>query len=342
MKPLLIRHLEGQSIGRLPVWMMRQAGRYLPEYRAIRQKHGFWEMITTPELAVEVSLQPLSAVGVDAVIFFSDILTLPYGMGISIEMKEAIGPVVLNPFRDQKEFSRFLAFAPQMHVPFVGKALREIRRRAPEEKAVIGFAGAPWTVTAYLVEGRGKTDFAKTKQWLEDDTSNALKSLEQLGHATIEYLKYQVESGVDIVQLFDTWLSRMSPAFFSQYYVPLLNEIFTEIKKSKIPVIYFAKDIANYLPCFPQLKCDVISVGNDMNLDEVDRFLDGKFSLQGNLDPEILLTTEADVRAATRRMVQKARGLRRPAIANLGHGILPSTPVANAQAFVQEAKALWV
>jgi uroporphyrinogen decarboxylase len=343
MKPHILRHLAGENLGRFPVWFMRQAGRYLPSYREVRKEHSFWEMVTTPELAAKVSLLPLEALPVDGVIFFSDILTLPYGMGVDIEMKESIGPVILKPFRSEADFHSFKNFRPTDHTKFVGEAMHLITKKLPSEVALLGFAGAPWTVASYLTEGHlKKRQFANIKSWMFRDPKGLRSALELLGDATVQYLKYQRNSGAHVVQIFDTWLSEMPKSFFTEHYLSLLNSLIGQLKKEGLPVIYFAKQSHHLLDEFSKLECDVLSVDNLLTLGEVDRRTGGKFSLQGNLDPTCLLSDEKVVRAQTRRIVEEAKTLKKPAIINLGHGVFPETPVENARAFVEEARALWI
>jgi len=342
MKPLLIRHLEGEPVGHLPVWLMRQAGRYLPAYRAIREKHSFWEMVETPDLVVKVSLLPLEVLNVDACIFFSDILTPPYGMKIPIEMKEAVGPVVTTPFTSVTDFARFQTFDPKIHTPFVGESLSRIRKQMPAEKTLYGFAGAPWTVGCYLVQGRGKTDFEKIRTWHNSDPKAVAEALEYLGKATASYLHYQLDSGADIVQMFDTWLGNMSIPFFTTHYLAMINRIADSVRKRGAKFVYFAKGAQEFLPYLSGVNCDVMGVENSLDILKVDEQLGGKFSLQGNLDPLLLLEDEGKIRRETRLLVDKFKKLKRPGIVNLGHGVLPKTPVENVRAFVEEARALWV
>ncbi len=342
MKPFIVRHLAGEKQGRFPVWFMRQAGRYLPSYQALRKEHSFWKMVTTPELVAQVSLLPLKELPVDGVIFFSDILTLPYGMGMDIEMKEAIGPVVKKPLLSVEDFKFFESFRPAEHTAFVGQGLQLIKKELPPETALLGFAGAPWTVGSYLTEGHlKKRQFAAIKSWMYRDPKSLRAAMEPLAAATVEYMKFQQKNGAHVVQLFDTWLSEMPKPFFTELYLPLLNLMFREIKKGG-PVIYFAKHCHHLLEEFTKLEMDVLSVDNLVPLSEVDRRTEGKFSLQGNLDPACLLSDPSTVRAQTRRLVQEAKRLAKPAIINLGHGIFPDTPFENAKVFVEEARALWV
>ncbi len=343
MKPEMLKHLSGEPIGRFPVWAMRQAGRYLPEYRAIRSKHSFWEMATEPSLAAQVSLTPYAAgLPVDGIIFFSDILTLPYGMGIPIEMQEKVGPVVTSPLRSFSDFSVFSSFSAKAHTPYVGQALELIRKTTPEEIALLGFAGAPWTVGSYLAEGKAGRKFEAIRNWMHRDPSELSQALDLLGEATIAYLVAQVHAGAQMVQLFDTWLSEMPKAFFVSYYRPILNRIFREVKKSKVPVIFFSKHAHHLLDEMQGLEMDVLSVDELLPLGEVEARTGGKFSLQGNLDPLLLFSDPAIVRRQTRALVEQARSLKRPALMNLGHGILPGTPVESVRAFFEEARQLWV
>lgn len=342
MKPFLVRHLEGEKLGRFPVWFMRQAGRYLASYQAIRKDHSFWKMVTTPELVAQVSLLPLKELPVDGVIFFSDILTLPYGMGMDIEMKESIGPVVQKPLLSVEAFRQFQSFRPAEHTAFVGKGLGLIKAELPTETALLGFAGAPWTVGCYLTEGHlKKRQFGAIKSWMYRDAKNLREALEPLAAATVQYLQYQQASGTHVVQVFDTWLSEMPKSFFVEHYLPLLNGIFREVRKGGL-VIYFAKHSHHLMDEFAKLEVDVLSVDNLVSMSEVDRRTGGKFSLQGNLDPTCLLSDPNTVRAQTRRLVEEAKRLAKPAIINLGHGIFPDTPFENARVFVEEARALWV
>lgn len=341
--PELIEHLEGKNLGRFPAWMMRQAGRYLPTYRQMRQKYSFWEMVQDPEVAKRVSLLPLDVLPVDAVIFFSDILTMPFGLNLGVEMRESVGPVLENPLTNRKSFDVFDDYQPKEHTPYVGQALELIKNEISEKTALFGFAGAPWTVGCYLIEGKSNRHFAQIKNWMFQNPQELSHALEKLTEATIKYLLSQAEAGVDAVQLFDTWLCEMPRPFFKQYYLAHLIKIFESLNQQNIKTIYFAKGASHVLSDFKELPCHVISVDGLLEVTEVDRLLEGKFSLQGNLDPILLLKAPVEiVRKETRLLVQKARQLSKPAILNLGHGILPGTPVENAQAFVEEARALWL
>ncbi len=342
MKPLLIQHLSGEPIGRFPVWAMRQAGRYLPNYRAIRAQHSFWEMVTNPELAAAVSMTPLGVLPVDGVIFFSDILTLPYGLGIPIEMREGIGPVATQPIRSAKEFEVFHKYSPDSHTPYVGQALRMVRAKTPEEIALLGFAGAPWTVASYLADGKVGKKFEAIRTWMHRDPADLTQALGYLADATVSYLRSQVQAGAQAVQLFDTWLAEMPKGYFMAYYLPLLNRIFKQMRSESVPLIFYCRHAHHLLDELCALEIDVLSVDELLPLSEVENRTQGKFSLQGNLDPLLLFGESGVVRRQTRALVSEARKLKKPAILNLGHGLLPGTPVENVQAFFEEARALWV
>lgn len=341
MNPFL-NHLSGESIGRFPVWMMRQAGRYLPEYRALRAKHSFWEMVTRPEIATCVSLLPLQTLAVDAVIFFSDILTLPYGLGVEIELRESVGPVLMRRFTGPDDFKRFQDYEPQKHTPFVCEAQRLIREQLDPKLCLIGFAGSPWTVSTYLVEGQGSKNFANIKGWAFEDPESLFKSMSLLSQATFRYLESQVQSGAQVLQLFDTWLSVAPIDFVRRYYLPLMSELCVQLKSLNVPLIYYAKECSHLMGELSLLPVDVLSVDSSLTMGEAEVLTGSRKSLQGNLDPVVLLGSVGMVRRLTRELVQSARGLKHPPIINLGHGILQGTPVENAQAFVNEARSLWI
>ncbi len=342
MKSDLLKHLQGEPIGRFPVWAMRQAGRYLSEYRAIRAKHSFWEMVTLPEVAAEVSLTPLAAkMPVDGIIFFSDILTMPYGLGLPVEMREGVGPVMAKPM-GASDFDVFHTYDAAKHTPYVSQALRIVREKTPAPIALLGFAGAPWTVASYLTEGASGKKFASIRAWMHRDPGSLAEALGSLASATVQYLKSQAEAGAEVVQVFDTWLSEMPRSFFLEHYVPVLNQIFREVKKSRVPVIYFSKHAHHLLEDFKELEMDILSCDELLTLGECERKTGSRFMLQGNLDPFLLFSDPALVRLQTRKMVAEARALSRPAILNLGHGIMPGTPVESVRAFFEEARTLWV
>ena len=341
--PFLMKYLSGQAMGRFPVWMMRQAGRYLPKYRAIRAKYSFWEMATQPEIAAEVSLLPMQEIPVDAIIFFSDILTMPFGVGLPITMKESVGPITEIPLRTEGQFKIFEGYDPSHHTRFVGEALSLIKKQIPNEMTLLGFAGAPWTVGSYLIEGQSNRNFEQIKSWMHSDPASLASCLQTLGDATVRYLEYQHRSGAHMVQLFDTWIGHMPRNFFEEHYSKILDNMFLKLKEKGVPAIYFTKHSSHLTPLFSSLPVSGFSVDELVSLTELDKQFPRNVFFQGNLDPILLLKgTEGQVRLKTRLLVQEARGLQRNVIMNLAHGILPGTPVENARAFVQEARSLWI
>lgn len=341
MKPDLIRHIEGENIGRFPVWMMRQAGRYLPQYRELRKKYTFWESVHNPEIAAEISLQPLKVLPVDAVIFFSDILTLPEGLGVPVSMVESVGPVIEKPLDQVGAYDLFESFDAKKHTPYVSEALKLISKELSPDKTLIGFAGAPWTVASYLIEGKGSKNFTKIKGWMYKDPVGLAQALRLLGHATTNYLKDQIASGAHIVQLFDTWASEIPLDFFEEHYRPILEEIFNGLKETH--KIYFAKGAQHLWPKMQDLPVSGLGIDSLQNLKVAEEALGTKAFLQGNLDPVVLLEcSQGSVRQRAREVVKAARSLKRPAILNLGHGILPQTPFENVKAFVEEARTFWI
>ncbi len=341
MKSDLYRHLHGEKLGRFPVWMMRQAGRYLPKYLEIRKKHSFWEMATNPKLITEVSLLPLEVIDVDAIIFFADILTLPHGLGLPVQMKESIGPYLESPMRTRTEFDIFHQFSPGQHTAFLGEALQSIRGQIDTKKALIGFAGAPWTVACYLIEGKSSKNFEHILPWMHRDPADLAAALESLGKATAKYLCYQVQNHVEMVQLFDTWISWMPKWFFNDYYLPILQNIFKEAEAEGAFTLYYAKHSQQVTESLAKTGAKGFSVDSLWSLSEYEKAIGTQFSFQGNLEPTLLLGDEAMVRRKTRELVIEARKLKQPAILNLGHGILPGVPVANAKAFIDEARTMW-
>ena len=341
MKPYLIRHIQNEKTNRFPVWMMRQAGRYLASYQAIRKEHSFWEMVSTPSLASQVSLLPLNELDVDAVIFFSDILTLPYGMKVPVRMEEKVGPVVETPLTNVKAFELFQDFDFLKNTGFVGEALSMCRKQMDADKTLIGFAGAPWTVATYLVEGRGKNDFSKIKKWMHEDPESLSMALSHLGKATTQYLIGQKKSGADMIQLFDTWISEMPEWFFKNYYLSTLNQIFDEMKKVEAPSIYFGKGASHLMHLLPEVKSTGMGVDAVSSMTQVSGYLPNHF-LQGNLEPLLLRDgTETAVRAQAKRVWNEARAINRPIIMNLGHGLVPNTPVSNVRAYLEEVRKEW-
>jgi uroporphyrinogen decarboxylase len=333
-KDLFLRACRGETLPRVPVWMMRQAGRYLPEYRELRAKHPFLEVCKTPELAVEVSLQPFRRLGVDAVIVFSDILIVAEAMGLPLELGDA-GPNLPEPVRSGNEVRKLHGFDPETETRFLMDAIRVIVRSVGPEVPVLGFAAAPWTLACYMVEGRTKEGFAAAKGLLYNDPASFRELLSRIAQATVPYLKAQIEAGAAAVQLFDTWCGELNLRDYRAFALPAVQEVIQGIRGAA-PVIYYTKSSAHLLPAAAESGADVLSVDWRVNLAELRQSLGPNIALQGNLDPASLFGPQSHIRQATAEILAQLRGAGH--ILNLGHGILPSTPVENARVFIETAQ----
>ena len=331
-KELFLRACHCQATERVPVWIMRQAGRYLPEYQAVRAKYSFLEICKTPELAAEVSIQPLRILGVDAVIVFSDILMVAEAMGLPLDVPDS-GPVLSNPVRGMDGVRRLLDFDPERETKFVGDAIRAIRVEIGAGVPIIGFAGAPWTLACYMIEGQTRGDISRAKQMLREEPETVRELLGRIAGATSRYLLAQIAAGADVVQLFDTWAGELSAEEYAEFELPATRAVIGALESAGVPRILFAKGSARHLRNLAKTGAEVLSVDWNTDLIKARQELGDRIALQGNVDPSILLGDESGVRRAAREAVEKTGGVGH--ILNLGHGILPSTPVANAKAFVE-------
>ncbi len=326
-----LRACRGQPTDATPVWFMRQAGRYLPEYRAIRAKHGFLEMATTPELAAEVTLQPVRRLGVDAAILFADILLPLPAMGAPIRFAEGEGPIIERPVRAAREVEALRAADPG-DLAYVGETLRRVARELPPQVALIGFAGAPFTLASYLIEGGHSKNFERTKtlMWSAPELWRAL--MDKLVDTTIGYLRLQIASGAQAVQLFDSWVGCLAPADYEAHVLPHTRRVFDAVAAAGVPSLHFGVGTATLLPLMARAGGDVLGVDWRLPLPEARRLVPGR-PLQGNLDPVALLAGPQAALAAARRILQEGRG--GPHVFNTGHGLLPETPVEAVQSVVE-------
>ena len=330
-KDLFLRACRGEPVPRVPVWMMRQAGRYLPEYREIRAKRAFLEVCKTPDLAVEVSLQPFRRLGVDAVIVFSDILIPAEAMGVKLELGDA-GPNLPEPVRTEADVEKLRNFDPETETGFLMDAIRRIVREVGPTVPVLGFAAAPWTLACYMVEGCTKEGFATVKSFRYHQPKAFEALLSKIARATVSYLKAQIAAGAAAVQIFDTWCGELSLAEYEAFGLPAVKMMISEID-GQVPVIYYTKASHHLLPAIARSGADVLSVDWRINLSELRRSLGPKIALQGNVDPAILFATAEKIRSVTQETVAALGGVGH--ILNLGHGILQHTPVENAQLFIE-------
>jgi uroporphyrinogen decarboxylase len=330
-KDLFLRACRGEALPHVPVWMMRQAGRYLPEYREIRAKHPFLEVCKTPQLAVEVSIQPFRRFGVDAVIVFSDILIPAEAMGLPLELGDA-GPNLPNPVRSKLDVDRLKMFDPEVETAFLPEAIRRIAKSVGPEVPVLGFAGAPWTLACYMVEGKAREGFATVKSFLYHEPRVFRTLLHRIAQATIPYLKAQIAAGATAVQLFDTWCGELNLPDYEEFALPAVQEIIDGLSGSA-PVIYYSKASQHLLPALARSGANVLSVDWRVDLAEIRKALGPKIALQGNVDAAVLFAPPKKICDVTLATINSLAG--QGHILNLGHGILPNTPVENAQLFIE-------
>jgi uroporphyrinogen decarboxylase len=332
---LLLRTLRGETVERTPVWMMRQAGRYLPEYRVLREKYGFFERCQTPELACEITLQPVDIVGVDAAILFSDILVVPQAMGLEVQLIESKGPVLPDPIHTEKDMARIRVPDVQETLGYVFDAIKLIKQELNGRVPLIGFAGAPWTLLCYMVQGKGSKTFDEAKAFCYQQPQLAHQLLTMITDTTIAYLKAQVKAGADTVQVFDSWGGLLGPADFENLSLQYMRRIVAELK-DEVPVIVFAKGAWHSLTEMAETGAAGLGIDWCIRPELARQFAGNYTTLQGNFDPAKLLSPIPVIEKEVKAML-KAFGPGKH-IANLGHGILPHVPVDHAKAFVDTVK----
>jgi len=332
---LLLRALKGAPVSRPPVWMMRQAGRYLPDYIKLRNKYDFFTRVQTPELACEITLQPVDQVGVDAAIIFSDILVIPQAMGMTVLMEEGKGPLLPDVVKNKKDIDDLITSDVEDRLGYVMQALSLTKQELLGRVPLIGFAGAPWTLLCYMVEGKGSKTFDKAKQFCftQPDLAHAL--LQKITDVTILYLKAQVGAGADIVQVFDSWSGMLSPADFKIYAQPYLVQI-ADALSGMAPVILFPKGSWYALADLSKSSASGLGLDWSVTPELARKMTNNSITLQGNFDPSKLLMPIKQIKKEVTEMID-AFGTQRY-IANLGHGILPNIPVDHARAFVDAVK----
>ncbi len=332
---LLLKALRGEAVERPPVWMMRQAGRYLPDYIKLREKYDFFTRVQTPELATEITLQPIDQVGVDAAIIFSDILVIPQAMGIEVLMEEGKGPSLPRTIKTQADIDSLITTGVEESLGYMYAALKLTKKELNGRVPLIGFAGAPWTILCYMVEGKGSKTWDKAKQFAYTQPALAHQLLQKITDITINYLIEQVKAGADTVQVFDSWAGSLSPADFKTYAQPYLFQIATALKPHA-PVILFPK--GSWYALEDITGSDASGVGIDWCISpQIARQLtNNSITIQGNFDPAMLLAPIPEIKNAVTKMIDAFGPLRY--IANLGHGITPNVPVDHARAFVDAVK----
>ena len=331
---LILRAAKGEKTERTPVWLMRQAGRILPEYRKTREKaKDFISFVKNPELAAEVTIQPVDILGVDAAIIFSDILVIPEAMGLPYKMIEAKGPFFEKTIRTEKDVAA-LRIAKGEDLSYVTEAIKLSKKELNERVPLVGFAGAPWTLFAYMIEGSGSKTFSQAKKMLYTNPKLSHSLLQKITDSTINYLKTQITAGIDMIQIFDSWAGILSPEFYNEFSLKYISKICDSV--SEVPKIVFAKDAHFARKEFSKLKCEVIGLDWTMDILESRNLIGENKTLQGNADPCMLYADFSTIKKETEKMLS-AFGPKRH-VANLGHGLYPDIEKDKVQCFVDSIK----
>ncbi|MGG8497743.1 uroporphyrinogen decarboxylase [Tenacibaculum sp. TC6] len=332
---LFLRALKGETVERPPVWMMRQAGRYLPEFMELREKYDFFTRCRVPELASEITVQPIRRYGMDAAILFSDILVVPQAMNVEVEMKPNFGPYLPNPIRDRKSLDQVII--PDVHeeLGYVMDAIKATKEKLNDEIPLIGFAGSPWTILCYMVQGQGSKNFDKAKEFCFSQPVLAHELLSKITLTTIAYLKAKVKAGVNAVQIFDSWGGMLSPTDYQEFSWQYINQII-EALKDETPVIAFGKGCWFALDVMAKSNASALGVDWTCSARNARYLTGGNITLQGNFDPARLLSPPAEIKKMVHQMINEFG--KDKYIVNLGHGILPNVPLENAKAFIDAVK----
>jgi uroporphyrinogen decarboxylase len=320
--PILVRALHRESVERTPVWYMRQAGRCLAEYRALRERYGILEMARTPELCARVTEMPVSRLGVDAAVLYADIMLPLDGMGVPFRIEPELGPIVEAPVRDARSVDALRVVPAEEATSYVFETIRAVRRSLPPEIALIGFCGAPFTLASYLIEGRPSRDYARTKAMLLGDPDLWSRLMERLVDVLVRYLRAQVDAGVDAVQVFDSWAGALGTEDYGRAVLPYTRRLFAAVG-DRVPRIHFATGNPALLPLVASVECEAVSVDWRIPLDDAWRAI-GDRAIQGNLEPAVCLAPWDIVAERADDVLRRAAG--RPGhVFNLGHGVLPGT-----------------
>lgn len=333
----LVRALYGENQGRPPVWLMRQAGRYMPEYRAIRARHSFLEMIHNPELVVEVTQLPIRAFGMDAAILFSDILVIAEAFGVGLSFEDGQGPLIARPLQTESDIDKLPRIDVQNQLSYVASGIKMLQMEL--KVPLIGFCGAPFTLASYMIEGGSSRDLAKTKQWLLNHPSSFHKLLRKISDATLEYIHLQAQAGADAIQIFDSWANYLSWGQFSEFSYQYLKELVEGVKKYDIPVILFCRGSSVFGPKLAEAAPHGIGLDWNCDLSAMRKAIPFRIALQGNMDPDILYAPRYKIEQEVTQLLNAMHG--DPGfIFNLGHGVKPDTPYDSVKALVETIKGM--
>ena len=339
--PHLLRAARGEVVDRPPVWMMLQAGRYMKAYRDLREKYpSFRDRSEIPEVAIEVSLQPWKAFRPDGVILFSDIVTPLPGLGIEMDIAEGKGPIIHSPLRSQAQIEQLRPLEPEVCLPFIKTILQALRQEVGNQSTVLGFVGAPWTLAAYAVEGKGSKTYSVIKNMAFSDPTMLHQLLAKLADAIAVYTRYQIDCGAQVVQMFDSWAGQLSPQDYDTFALPYQQRVFEQVKQTHpdTPLILLVSGSAGVLERMPKSGADIVTVDWAVDMAEARARLGKQVKVQGNLDPGVLFGSQDFIRDRIIDTVRKAGNWGH--ILNLGHGVLPETPEENVAFFFETAKQL--
>jgi len=332
---LFLKALKGEELHRPPVWIMRQAGRYLPDFMKLKNKYDFFTRCQTPELACEITMMPIRQIGLDAAIIFSDILVVPQAMGIKVEMKNNFGPYIEHPIRNKPDIESLDINNVEERLDYVFRAVYLTKKALDNEVPLIGFAGSPWTILCYMVQGSGSKNFAIAKNFCFKNPELAHLLLEKITYVTIRYLKKKILSGVDAIQLFDSWGGVLSHSDYQIFSYPYIKQISDALKENS-PIIIYPKGCWHSLSAYSKIGASAVGIDWTCSARNA-RYLTGNnITLQGNFDPSRLFSSKKDIKKHTLSMLNEFG--KEKYIANLGHGILPNTPVENVKTFVKTIK----
>ncbi|MDG4949542.1 uroporphyrinogen decarboxylase [Weeksellaceae bacterium KMM 9724] len=329
---LLLRALRGEEVSRPPVWMMRQAGRYLPEFMELKDKYDFFTRCQTPDMAAEITMQPVRRFPIDAAIIFSDILVIPQAMGLPFEMRPGVGPWLDNPVRSAADVAKLRTGDVNDELKYVFDALKITKEALNDEIPLIGFAGSPWTIFCYAVQGQGSKNFDKAKAFAYTETKAAHELLQKITDSTIIYLKEKINSGADVIQIFDSWGGMLSPKDYQEFSYPYITQIVDALYE-QVPVVVFAKGCWYALDEMSQSNASALGVDWTIKPSVAREMTKNRITLQGNFDPSRLLSPPETIQKMVKEMIDEFGTTKY--IANLGHGILPNIPVENARAFIE-------
>ena len=338
-EPLLLRAARGEAVERTPVWMMRQAGRYMKVYRDLREKYpSFRDRSENADIAIEISLQPWRAFKPDGVIMFSDILTPLPGIGIDFDIVESKGPLFENPIRTQEQIDRLTPLNPEKSLPFIKTILQSLRSEIKDESTLLGFVGAPWTLAAYAIEGKSSKNYAIIKGMAFNEPAMLHQFLSKIADAIATYVKYQIDCGAQVVQLFDSWAGQLCPQDYETFALPYQQQVVRQVKETHpdTPLILYISGSAGVLERMGRSGVDIISVDWTVDMAEARQRLGQEMKVQGNIDPGVLFGSHDLIRDRIIETIRKAGN--RGHILNLGHGVLVGTPEDNVRFFFETAK----